>query len=95
MEENTRWMREVLSGIIGTWSQAKTTGGVRSIAATWRCGRSSMVIVDLCKFSCKNKGEALWFYVECDGGNNDFNFREAGKDASETAKGATRQCSSS
>ena len=50
-----------------------------------------MVIVDLCKFSCKNNGEAFWFYVECDGGNNDFNFREAGKDASETAKGATRQ----
>ena len=83
MEENTRWMREVLSGIIGTWSQAKTTGEVRSIAATWRCGRSSMVIVDLGKFSCKNVG--------CYGGNNDFNFREVGEDASETAKGAMRQ----
>ena len=84
-------MREVLSGIIGTWSQAKTTGEVRSIAAMWRCGRSSMVIVDLGKFSCKNNGEAFWFYVGCYGGNNDFNFREVGEDASETAKGATRQ----
>ena len=54
MEENTRRTREVLSGIIGMWSQAKTTGEVRSIADAWRYTRSSMVIMDLYEFSCKD-----------------------------------------
>ena len=43
--ENTRGTREVLSGIIGTWIQAKTTGEMWSISDTWLCGMSSMVIM--------------------------------------------------
>ena len=51
---------EVPIGIIRTWSQAMTTGEVRSIAATWQCERSSIVIMDLGKLVV---GIPVKFYV--------------------------------
>ena len=57
MEENTRRTREVLSGIIGMWSQAKTTGEVRSRTDTWRCERSSIVVMVLGKLF-------VWIFVK-------------------------------
>ena len=55
--ENTRWAREVLGGIIGMWSQAKTTGEVWSMTDTWRCERSSIVVMVLGKL-------VVWIFVK-------------------------------
>ena len=59
-EERTQNGQEkcwVASSLCGLWSQAKTTGEVRGMTDTWRCERSSIVVMVLGKL-------VVWIFVK-------------------------------